>query len=88
MTPDAGASFVEISGEPALISQLEGALLDALAGRRRHYLVNVTPVGRVGEVLIAIDGRRGHLPLILGQEDLEPGYVRGVVRELVERFAL
>jgi hypothetical protein len=42
----------------------------------------------VGEVLIAIDGRRGHLPLILGQEDLEPGYVRGVVRELVERFAL
>ena len=81
-------SFVEIAGEPALVARLECALQDALAHRRRRYMVNVSPVGRVGEVLIAIDGHKGHLPLILGREDLEPGYVRGVVRELVDRFAL
>ena len=84
----ADTSWVEITGEPVLVAQLEHALLDALADRRRHYMVSVNPVGRVGEILIAIDGSKGRLPVILGHEDLEPGYVRGVVRELVERFAL
>ena len=50
--------------------------------------MNVNPVGRVGEVLVAIDGRKGRLPMILGHEDLEPGYVRRIVGELVDRFAL
>ena len=83
-----GTPWVEITGEPALVAQLECALQDALANRRRRYRVNVTSVGRLGEVLVAIDTRKGRLPVILGHEDLEPGYVRGVVRELVERFAL
>jgi hypothetical protein len=82
-----GTPWVEISGEPELVARLERVLQAALAGRRRRYLVNVSPVGRVGEVLVAIDGPKGRLPVILGREDLEPGYVGGVVRDLVERFA-
>jgi hypothetical protein len=84
----AGTSWVEIEGDPALVGRLECALQEALADRRRRYVVSVNPVGRVGEVLVAIDGRKGRLPVILGREDLEPGYVRRIVRDLVDRFAL
>ena len=84
----AGMPWVEVKGEASLVARLEHALQDALGSRHRRYLVNVNPVGRVGEVLVAIDGSKGRLPMILGHEDLEPGYVRRVVREVVDRFAL
>jgi len=60
----------------------------ALAGRNGFYRVDVDTIGRVGEVLISITGSKGRLPLIFGEEELEPGYVFRVVKDTVSKFGL
>jgi hypothetical protein len=79
--------LVQISGEnPLLVERLSAPLQQALADRQRYYRVNVERVGRVGEVLISITGTKGHMPLLFGEEELEPGYVCRVVQDTVSRF--
>jgi hypothetical protein len=46
----------------------------------------VEALGRVGEVMVTITGSRGHLPLILSPQDLEPGDVFRMVSDTVDRF--
>jgi hypothetical protein len=76
---------IEISGDGTL-----GLLIDplcrALGDRHRFYRVRVESVGRVGEVLVTITGSRGHLPLIISPQDLEPGDVFRMVSDTVDRF--
>jgi hypothetical protein len=79
--------LVEIDGENALVvDRLKEPLRRALAGRRTFYSVHVDSVNRVGEVLVSITGRRGRLPLLFAHDELEPGYVFGVVSDTVDRF--
>ena len=81
------ARLVEIDGEnPLIVERLTEPLRRALGGRRASYSVRVETVNRVGEVLVSITGRRGRLPLLFAHDELEPGYVFGVVSATVERF--
>lgn len=83
------ANLLEVRGDSeALVDLLRGPLNKALTGRRSFYDVRVEAVGRVGEVLVSITGSKGRLPLLFGQEELEPGYVSRVVQDAVGRFAL
>lgn len=80
---------MEITGDSEnLVERLREPLRRALAERKSFYAVRVDSVGRVGEVLVSITGSKGRLPLLFGNEELEPGYVSRVVREVVTRFAL
>lgn len=72
----------------AMLVRLQEPLRRALDGRNRFYSVELAAVGRVGEVLVSISCSKGHLPLLFGHEELEPGFVSSVVRDSVERFAL
>jgi hypothetical protein len=72
----------------AMLMRLQEPLRRALDGRDRFYSVEFASVGRVGEVLVTINCSKGHLPLLFGHEELEPGFVSSVVRDAVERFAL
>ena len=84
-----GRGLVEIRGESqALTKALRVALETALSDKHRYYAIRVETIGRVGEVLVTVSGSGGHLPLILGREDLEPGYVCRVVRDQVDRFGI
>jgi hypothetical protein len=85
---DDEARRIEVKGERELVDQLGPPLRSVLGRRRRLYRVRLESLGRCGEVLVAIDGTKGHLPLIFGSEHLEPGYVAGVVQQVMERFAL
>jgi hypothetical protein len=78
---------VELSGDCTIDGIVE-PLCRALGGRRRFYKVHVEALGRVGEVLVSITGSRGHLPLILSPQDLEPGDVFRVVSDTMDRFGL
>jgi hypothetical protein len=69
-----------------LIEQLEGPLRRALEERPAFYSIHIDAVGRVGEVLVRIEGSKGRLPLLFGREELEPGYVFRVVRDTVTRY--
>jgi hypothetical protein len=81
--------YVEIGGDSeGLVDRLREPLHRALSGRHRFYVVRVDSVGRVGEVLVSITGSKGRLPLLLGREELEPGYVSRVVSDAVQRFAV
>jgi hypothetical protein len=81
--------LVHVSGGDArLVERLRKPVAEALDGRRRAYWVRIDCVGRVGEVVVGITGAKGHLPLLFGAEELEPGYVSRVVRETVRRFDL
>ena len=81
--------LIEISGESeTLVATLRPPLEAALSDKHRYYAVHVETVGRVGEVLVSISGSGGRLPLILGREDMEPGYVCRVVRDAVSRFGI
>ena len=83
------ASLLRVRGDSeALVALLTEPLNKVLVGRRGFYDVRVEAVGRVGEVLVSITGSKGHLPLLFGQEDLEPGFVSRVVQDAVDRFAL
>ena len=82
-------SFMWISGDnEVLVDRLRAPLRRALEGRRSFYSVRIEAVGRVGEILVSITGSKGRLPLLFGHEDLEPGYVSSVVRDVVTKFAL
>jgi hypothetical protein len=76
---------IEISGD-GRFDGLVDPLCRALEDRHRFYRVHVEAVGRVGEVLVTITGSRGHLPLILSPQDLEPGDVFRMVSDTVDRF--
>jgi len=79
---------IDISGDSALLELLFDPLSRALADRRRFYRVRVEALGRVGEVLVTITGSRGHLPLIISPQDLEPGDVFRMVSDNMDRFGL
>ena len=82
-------SLVEVEGQsPLLVERLREPIRLALGDRRTFYSVRVETVGRLGEVLVSITGIRGHLPLLLKEEELEPGHVARVVRDTVKRFGL
>ena len=81
--------LVEITGENApIVERLREPLRRALGGRRGSYAVCIETVDRVGEVLVAITGRKGRVPLLFAYDELEPGYVFGVVSDTVDRFGL
>jgi hypothetical protein len=80
---------VEVGGDDVrLVARLAEPLRKALAERRSYYAVNIQTVGRVGEVMVSIDGTKGHLPLLFGREDIDAGYVCSVVKDTVQRFDL
>jgi hypothetical protein len=82
-------SFMWISGDnDGLVDRLRAPLSRALEGRCSFYSVRIEAVGRVGEILVSITGSKGRLPLLFGNEDLEPGYVSSVVRDVVTKYAL
>jgi hypothetical protein len=84
---DAATTRVQIDGENApIVEGLREPLSRALGNRCGHYRVHVETVGRSGEVLVAILGHKGRIPLLFAPDELEPGYVHGVVRDTVERF--
>jgi hypothetical protein len=66
--------------------RLREPLSRALGNRRSFYRVRVETVGRVGEVLVSIFGHRSRIPLLFAPDELEPGYVHGIVRDTVDRF--
>jgi hypothetical protein len=79
--------LVEVDGENAsIVERLKEPLRRALGGRRAFYSVHVDSVNRVGEVLVSITGHRGRLPLLFAHDELEPGYVFGVVSGTLDRF--
>jgi hypothetical protein len=81
--------LVEITGENApVVERLREPLRRALAGRPASYAVRIETAERVGEVLVAITGHKGRLPLLFAYDELEPGYVFGVVSDTVDRFGL
>lgn len=90
MSASKGAAvFVQVSGDQAfLVDRLREPLQSALGTRHTCYIVHIASVGRVGEVLVRVSGSRGHLPLLFGPEEIEPGYVARVVADNVRRFGL
>ncbi len=81
------ATLVQIDGENALVvDRLREPLSRALGNRRALYRVQVETAGRGGEVLVSILGHRGRIPLLFAPDELEPGYVHGIVRDTVDRF--
>jgi hypothetical protein len=86
-TAEAATSLVQIDGEnPLVVERLREPVSRALGNRRAFYSVRVETVGRVGEILVSILGHKGRIPLLFAQDELEPGYVQGVVRDTVDRF--
>ena len=79
---------VQIVGGEEIVAALGDALERALGGRGTSYSVEIDAVGRVGETLVSITGMKGHLPLIFGHGDLEPGYLCSVVQRSVNRYGL
>jgi hypothetical protein len=80
---------VRIDGfDAVMVARLSAPLERALGGRRTSYSVRIDPVGRVGETLVTITGLKGHLPLIFGHDELDPGYLCSVVQRSVDRFGL
>jgi hypothetical protein len=80
---------VRIDGVDALmVARLSGALERALGGRGTSYSVSIDAVGRLGETLVSITGVNGHLPLIFGHGELDPGYLCSVVQRRVDHFGL
>jgi hypothetical protein len=79
--------IVRIGGDDkGLVARLAEPLQRALSGRRSFYAVRIETVGRIGEVLVSIDGTKGRLPLLFRPEDMDAGYVCSVVRDTVRRF--
>jgi hypothetical protein len=83
-----GLPWVEVAGPPALVDLFHAPLDIALGDRSTFYRVEIDPVGRCGEVLIAITSRRGRVPLLFATDELDAGYVRSVVSSTVERYGL
>ena len=84
---EAATKLVQIDGENAVVvERLREPLSRALGNRRALYHVQIGMVGRGGEVLVSILGHRGRIPLLFAPDELEPGYVHGIVRDTVDRF--
>ena len=84
-----GHGHVHIAGTDAfIVASLTAALERALGDRGTSYSVEIDAVGRVGETLVSITGSRGHLPLIFGHGDMEPGYICSVVQRSVNRYGM
>ena len=84
---EAASTLVQIHGDDTqVVERLREPLSRALGNRRELYRVRVETVGRVGEVLVSILGHRGRIPLLFASDELEPGYVHGIVRDTVDRF--
>jgi hypothetical protein len=82
-----GRQAVEITGsDKGLVDRLAEPLQQALSSRRSHYAVRIETLGRVGEVMVRIDGTKGRLPLLFRPEEMEAGYVCSVVKDTVRRF--
>ena len=79
--------LLHIEGERTLLQRFEEPLRRALGGHH-YYEVQIHSLGLGGEVLISIAGTKGRLPLIFGQDKLEPDYVGSVVRDSVEKLDL
>lgn len=75
-------------GDPLLLDRLEEPLRRALGQRRVYYQIRIETFGRCGEILVAILGAKGRLPLIFARDELEPAYVASVVRDTVEKYGL
>ena len=85
--PEGGKAQVLVEGQNALLVELlRDPLRRALGDRRSFYVVHVETISRVGEVLVSIRGTKGNLPLLLKEEELDPGYVAMVVRDAVNRY--
>jgi hypothetical protein len=82
-----GQDRVVIGGDDALVARLADALRRVLGQRGGLYRVRVDWVGRGGEVVVAITGAKGRLPLLLGRHDLDPDEVERVVEEALERYS-
>ena len=81
--------LLQIDGENALlVERLRDPLRRALGNRGSFYFVHVDTVGRVGEILVSITGSKGRLPLLLGEEELDAGYVFRVVSDTVTLYGL
>jgi hypothetical protein len=79
--------IVKIGGDDkSLVARLAEPLKRALSGRRSFYAVHIETVGRVGEVMVSIDGHSGRLPLLFRLEDMDTGYVCTVVKDAVRRL--
>jgi hypothetical protein len=84
---EAASRMVQIDGENALVVERPREPLSrALGNRCGLYRVRVETAGRAGEVLVSILGHRGRIPLLFAPDELEPGYVHGIVRDTVDRF--
>lgn len=84
-----GKTGVLVEGQSALlVERPRDPVCRALGGRRTFYSFKVSTISRVGEVLVSVRGGKGHLPLLLREEDLDPGYVAMVVKATVDRFGL
>lgn len=84
---EAATTLVQLDGENApVVERLREPLSRALGNRGALYRVHVETVGRGGQVLVSILGRRGCIPLLFAPDELEPGYVHGIVKDTVDRF--
>ena len=57
-------------------------------GARSKLRVSAEPHGDAGEIVVRITGPRSCLRLSFARDEAEPGYVTGIVRDAVARFAL
>ena len=86
---DVDSRLVEFTGDNAhLLDLLREPISRALGDRRTRYHVQVESVGRVGEVVVTITGFKGRVPLFLGGEELEPGYVTRLINETISKYGL
>jgi hypothetical protein len=87
---EGGMRLIQVEGKDTLlVERLRGPLSRALGGRRTFYSVRIEAVGRVGEVLVRIEGAKGHLALLFrGEEELEAGYISRAVSDTVSRFGI
>jgi hypothetical protein len=93
---EAGRGLVEITGgsgemtadDSLLLEKLREPLRRALASVGASVRVRIEARGNAGEILVRITGSRACLRLSFGRDEAEPGYVSGVVRDAVARFAL
>ena len=78
---------VEIEGEPLLVDRLGEAIRTALRGRGACH-VHLGNEGRCGEVVVRMTGTKGCIPLRFDPGELDTAYVRAVIRDTVEKYAL
>jgi hypothetical protein len=83
-----GTGYIMLHGERSLLDSLEEPLFAALAGDGAFYRVEIDPVGRAGEIMVAISGTRGRLPLLFDRARLDPAHVIKIVRDTVQKHLL